>query len=183
MKIRTKRRLIHRIVFGLVITFFVTIVLIGAYIVREYVTSQQRLIHLLCETDYQVLLESCRKLSKRVTIGDLRPRAYWVRVENDPKASQFQFPQVILDIEPVFVKIVSEGWVMLEMGGIPTYGVVAYPEDSITGFVADIQLIPGLWYYDEDYRDEYPKHQKKIDALIQKGKMRQKEIITNSEKP
>jgi len=172
---RKKRRLVLKIVFALIIAFTVIVILSCLYFVVHSKRAQQRLVHLLCETDYHVLLESCRKMSKRVATGDMRPGAYWVRIDKDPKASQFQFPQVILDIEPVFVHIDSEGWVMLEMGGIPTYGVVVYPEDFMTGFDANIQLIPGLWYYDEDYDERYPKHQKEVDALIQKGKMRQTE--------
>jgi hypothetical protein len=140
-------------------------------------------VRLLSETDYQALLEACRELSKRVTAGDLKPPGpYWIRIDKNPKASQFQFPQLILDIEPVFVHIDAEGWVMLEMGGIPSFGVVAYIEvsEADSSFQANIELIPGLWYYDEDYRDEYPKWQKRIDALIQKGKMRQKEKNADS---
>ena len=61
---------------------------------------------------------------------------------------------------------------MLEMGGIPTYGVVAFPDISNASFsiVGDIELIPGLWYYDEDYRDEYPEYMNKIEKIIQKKK-------------
>ncbi len=177
---RKKRRLVLKIAFALIIAFTVIVILSCLYFIVDSKRYQQRLVHLLCETDYNVLLESCRKLSKRVAAGDMKAGPYWVRIDKDPKASQFQFPQVILDIEPVVIHISSEGWVMLEMSGIPTSGVVAYPEDFMTGFHADIQLIPGLWYYDEDYRDEYQKHQKEVDALIQKGRMRQREINTDS---
>jgi hypothetical protein len=65
---------------------------------------------------------------------------------------------------------------MVELfGGFLHYGVMAYPEDyryDAHLWYGDKQLIPGLWYFDDAYRDEYPRHKKKIDALIQKGKMR-----------
>ncbi|OHB54651.1 MAG: hypothetical protein A2173_06265 [Planctomycetes bacterium RBG_13_44_8b] len=172
-----RRVSISIIVLTIVLAFAAVIVFFGLYIERAYIKNQQRLTHLLCETDYEVLLSACRELSNRVVTGDLKRGAYWVRINKEPKASQFQFPQIILEINPVLVHLDSEGWVMLEMGGLPTYGVVAYPKDSKSdySFQGDVELIPGLWYYNEDYRKEYPKLMKEIDALIQKGKMRQRE--------
>jgi hypothetical protein len=181
IKMGIRRGSSHRIVFGLIITFVIVIVLCSFLFIQQRNKNWRRLERLLCETDYQVLLEACRELSKRVTTGNLKPGTYWVRYDRDLKASQFQFPQVILDIEPGFVKISSNGWVMLEMGGIPTYGVSAYPEAFRTDYPhGNIELIPSLWYYDEDYSDKYPEWQKRIDELIQKGKMRQKEKIADS---
>jgi len=65
----------------------------------------------------------------------------------------------------------NDGRVILELQGIPSYGVVAYPEDVDHYVQGDVELIPGLWYYDENY-DMYADHKKAIDALVEKGKRR-----------
>ena len=57
---------------------------------------------------------------------------------------------------------------ILELQGIPSYGVVAYPEDVDHYVQGDVELIPGLWYYDENY-DMYADHKKAIDALVERG--------------
>ena len=154
--------------------FLITITLILVPILFIFLTrikSEHRINYLLCETDYKVLLKACRELSLRASSGNLKTGTYWVRYNRYPRAIDFKFPKVITDIEPVLVRIDNEGWVMLEMGGIPSYGVVAFPDVSNVSFsfFGDRELIPGLWYYDEDYEGN-PKHQKKIDKLINKGK-------------
>ncbi len=57
------------------------------------------------------------------------------------------------------------------MLGAPSYGVVAYPEDYRLGHQGKVELIPGLWYYDENY-GMYADRKKDIDALIEQGKRR-----------
>ena len=82
-----------------------------------------------------------------------------------------------MDIEPLFIEISDEGIVRLEMSGLPMYGVSASPYIPAKPVpLGDVELIPGLWYYDEDYNNlKHPKHKKRIDALIQRGKERQEE--------
>ncbi|NQT01023.1 MAG: hypothetical protein HQ580_03275 [Planctomycetes bacterium] len=168
------------IVIVLAITFVTVCLILGplggiGYIMWDVEKGKQREIRLLCETDYQTLLRACRELSRRVTTGDLIPNHYRVRQDPHPEASSF--PQPILDLKPTYVMIDSKRKVMIELhGGFLHYGVMAYPEDykepGINSKYGDKKLIDGLWYYNEDY-EESPKLQKKIDKLIQKGKMRQ----------
>ncbi len=175
---RAKRGTVRNIIIALVIAFVAVNVLgylsgIG-YTIWEVKKGKQRQMCLLCETDFQILLEACRELSRRVITGDLKPDHYGVRLSPHPEASSF--PQPILDLKPTYVSIDSKRKVTIELhGGFYHCGVMAYPEDykyDPNLQYGEKQLIPGLWYYDDDYRDKYPKHQKKIDALIQKGKMR-----------
>jgi len=85
---------------------------------------------------------------------------------------------VILDLEPTYIYIDQNGRVMVEMlGGLHHFGVYAYPEDykykePISAY-GDKELIPGLWYYNDGYQ-ETPDYGKKIDALIEKYKKKQK---------
>jgi hypothetical protein len=184
MKVR--KNLVLKIVIALVIAFIAVNVLgylsgLG-YIIKDVKKGKQREVRLLCETDHHVLLEACRELSRRVTTGDLKPQQYNVRLNPHPEASRF--PQAILDLEPTYVIINPDGHVMVELhGGFLHYGVMAYPENyekPIINFkYGDKELIPGLWYYDEDY-DGNPKQQKRIEELIQKGKMRRMKTNTDS---
>ena len=70
---------------------------------------------------------------------------------------------------PFFVDIDHNGRVSIDLGreGI-RFGVHAYPEDfeeTFSGFVyGEREFIPGLWYYDPDYRTN-PEYSRRIDAL------------------
>jgi len=134
---------------------------------------KQEKIHLLCKTDHQALLDACRELSIRVARGDLRPGQYNVRHNSHPDVSGF--PKPIIDLGPKCVTLGDYGVVRLEMmGGFDHFGVSLYPDNykkpPFVGFkLGDKELIPGLWYYDDGYEGN-PRYQKKIDALIQKGK-------------
>lgn len=176
MTMKVSKNLVLKIVIALVIAL-VAVNILGylsglGYIIMDVKKGEQREVRLLCETDHQALLGACRELSKRVTTGNLKPRQYNVRIDPHPEAPRF--PQPILDLEPTYVIINPDGRVMIELhGGFLHYGVMAYPEDykePIINFkYGDKKLIDELWYYDEDYEGN-PKHQKKTDALIQKGK-------------
>ena len=174
---KSKREPGHKIIYIFLIVLAVVIVTPVVFLFHAYVEAQDRIERLLCETDYHILLDACRELSKRNTTGDLKSDHYWVRIDKEPKASQFKFPQVIMDIEPLFVEIRDEGIVRLEMAGLPMYGVSASPNIPPKPVpFADVELIPGLWYYDEDYNNfNHPKHKTRIDELIQRGKNRQEE--------
>jgi len=145
--------------------------------------KQQGQVRLLCETDYQALLEACREISRRVAEGDLKSGRYNVR--HNPHPDVAVFPQPIIDLGPTCVIVSDEGAVQIEMmGGLDHFGVSAYPDDykkpPFVGFkLGDKKLINGLWYYDDGY-EANPRYYKKIDALMQKGKSRQIEKDTDS---
>ncbi len=129
-------------------------------------------VRLLCKTDYQALLEACRKVLRE---GDIKagPR-YRVR-DAQGRLEVSLLPQLILDLEPSYVLIDdTDGYLTLEMaGGMDHFGVRAYPEDfrkPVPSYVyGDKELIEGLWYYDIDYEGN-PKYQKWIEALLRKRK-------------
>lgn len=170
----TQKRAGRRIIIALVLFLVMGIVLSGVYVI--YVAgekAEQRLTRLLCKTDYQELLAACRQLSALATTGALPPGDYWVRLNRQPQLAEVPVP--IVKVDPIYVHIDDEGYVILEMGGIPSYGVVAYPRGSKvedSWFTGSIQLIPGLYYYDEDYHDQFPDYMQHINKLIQEGRMR-----------
>lgn len=139
------------------------------YIMWDVRKGKQRQKRLLCETDFQELLDACRRLSDRVAAGDLKPQQYNVRVKPHPESSRF--PKAILDLKPTYIIINTHGEVMIELhGGFLHYGVTAYPEDykKPAGVeYGDKMLIDGLWYYDEAYKGD-PEYQKMIEDLLQK---------------
>jgi hypothetical protein len=167
---RSPKRTLHRIFIALVIAVAATFLALGVHLAVERNKARQRLVRLLGESDYQVLLEACRQLSLPATAGELSFGTYWVRVDRQPRL--LQVPEAILAVEPLYIRIDPEGDVLLEMGGIPYYGIVAYPGISKEdyGFRGNAELVPGLWYYDEDYRDEHPRHKARVDVLIRQGR-------------
>lgn len=155
-------------VIGLVELLFLLFYPRGIFL--EAKKGQQRQERLLCETDFQALLEGCREISRMYAAGELKKSQYMIRIEPDPDVSKF--PRVILDLEPTYIDISSDGKVQVELyGGFVHFGVCAYPEDykaPFSGFsYGDRELIDGLWYYDDGYVKN-PKYSKKIEALLQK---------------
>jgi len=163
----TRRRLVRRILLGSVAVLGMVIALVGAYVATEHHRVERRLVHLLCETDHKALLEACREVSRRAATGEFTVgRAYGVR----RRPGRYSFPQTILDVDPLFVLIDGEGVVCVEMFWAPSHGVLAYPEDyQGQRRVGNIELTPGLWYYDEDYHSDDPKRMKFINGLWRTG--------------
>ena len=135
--------------------------------------DQQRKVRILSETDHQALLEACRKLSKEILTGNLAaPNRYLFRYKPHPET--LRFPQLILDLDPMFIETASDGRVGVGMlGGFHHYGITSYPENfekpSDSFEYGDKKIIDGLWYYEDGYN---PRYNKWIEKLIQKGKMR-----------
>jgi len=171
---KVSKTLVLKIVIGLAIAFIIANVLgylnVLRYIKTDVRKGEQRQIRLLSETDYRVLLEACRVASE-----ELKPQQYNVRLNPDPEA--LRLPQPILDLEPTYVVIGDHGIVQIELhGGFLHYGVTAYPKDykKPPGVeYGDRKLIDGLWYYNDDYTGNSAL-QKRIEALIEKGKARQR---------
>lgn len=175
-----KRKILKRIVIAVVLAFGIPLAIFlpklhdFAFIFGGVRYAKRMQVHMLCETDHQALLEACRELSRRAARGELKPGKYRISIDPNPEASRF--PKPILDLAPSYLYIDENdtGRVMLEMlGGLGHFGVEAYVEDykkPHVGFeYGDRELIPGLWYYDDGYRG-HPEYEKRIKALMQKGK-------------
>ena len=178
---KRSKKIFLKIILGVVITVFVGLVLcilyhillplyIRGFMFLSVKKDLQKQVRLLSETDHQILLEACRQLSKRHARQELESGTYYIGHDQGPKASSF--PTTILNLKPSYVFIDDDGWVKLEMiGGLGHFGIIAYPEGyekPSWSEYGDKELIPGLWYYDEGYKDN-PKYRERIDALIQKG--------------
>jgi hypothetical protein len=176
------KKSILKIAFVSFMVFFVVCILcvISIHIVlsRAFGSPQKLKVRLLCETDYQELLNSCREFSRQVATGKLNKSFYHIPYKPDPEISHL--PQSILKLDPQYISGHTDGTVTVNMiGGLTHFGVIAYPEDYKPPYsnyrYGDKELIPGLWYYDDEIDDKFPSYEKYIDSLIKKGKARQKE--------
>jgi len=132
-------------------------------------SHERRLKRLLTRVNFQEVLTACRELSSRAEEGTLSTGTYWVRLDRQPQLAEV--PACILKVNPIYVRIAKEGYVELEMGGIPFWGFVAYATDRREDypFQGDAEIVPGLWYYSEDYA-VYPRIREQIDSVIQEAK-------------
>ena len=161
------------VLIALTILLFYKPVRFWGSMIMEISKDRQRLVRLLSETDHQALLEACRKISKEVSAGNLAPNRYHIRRNPDPEVSRF--PQLVLDVEPLYIDVSSDGRVSLEISGAFHHcGVTAYPENyekSIENFTCgDKKIIEGLWYYEHGYNPKYDD--KWIESMLKKGKRR-----------
>ena len=137
--------------------------------------AQRRRVLLLCNTDYQALLNAGREILSRVPKDSLNPRPDGIRHLGDigvPKG--VEIPQAIRDLKPRGCLISLDGYLTLEMhGGMDHFGVRIYPEDYKEPDryfkYGDRELLPGLWYYDDGYLHN-PEYDKRINELIEKNK-------------
>lgn len=178
MAMKTTKSAVTKIAVGLLVVFalgltFLYLTPIGKFLIlmrADAKREKQKTVRLLSETDHEALLAACRELLREVEAGNLRPYRYSVGYKADPEASQF--PQVILDLDPMFVDTQDSGRVFVEMyAGIHNYGVTAYSEDyqepSPHFVYGDKKIIDGLWYYEDGYN---PKYDEWVEKQLQKGR-------------
>ena len=181
MKMKARQKMILKIVVGLLVAFTIGTIGLAFFYLTPHgnffrlltihaLKDRQKKERLLSETDHQALLEACREISREIFAGNLPPSRYLIYPEPVPKVSMF--PQLILDLEPMFIETGSDGRVGVGMqGGWHHYGVIAYPVNftkPCDNFkYGDKKIIDGLWYYEDGYN---PKYEKRIEALLQKRK-------------
>jgi hypothetical protein len=180
----TKRSSRFRITAILVVVLVSLVVLAVGCLVHTWHKSEQRLVHMLSETDYQAVLNACRQLSQRVAAGDLEAKPYRLRsplpwvIPVTPAPEAASFPEAILDLDPSVVVVYPYGLVRVLLQVYPDQGLLAYPENYRGHDQAgNVELIPGLWFTDGNYRpdlrSEFTKH---VEELIQRGKDYQRAI-------
>jgi len=147
-----------------------------AYVYVCRYQASRRLDHLLLETDYRILLDACRDVERLHSAGNISFGTLFVR-RNKTDPNVLRLPKEVVEINPLFVSIDLGKCVRLEMTGIPATGVVAYPDADKEKYewLGNVELIPGLWFYHEDYSLPQTPCKAQIDPIITEGKSRQKE--------
>jgi hypothetical protein len=137
--------------------------------------EQQRRVLLLYHTDYEALLKAGRDILKQ---GPKDPWNYRplgpIHINGFPVPSGVRIPKIIRKLRPYATLINFYGYVVVQMKeGVVGFGVKIYPE----GFkephrdfeYGNRELLPGLWYFDDEYSHD-PEYDKKIDEIIKKGR-------------
>jgi hypothetical protein len=124
---------------------------------------------LLFRTDHRALLAACRQVmtNRHAFARDIDWHGPQDPAESliDPKDPKIPRPIASLHPRDVFAK---DSEVHLELhGGFDHYGVIALSEqaahDAATNrFSGPIELIPGLWYYDEGLAQDHDRWIKKL---------------------
>lgn len=131
--------------------------------INELAVKKQRLLY---RTDHDELLKACRQVIARYNNG-----AYSKIDIRDASAKDLgQIPQIILDLEPVYVWP-SENCVMVALiGGLDHAGATAYLNDkeAVAGD-DDLKLIDGLVYYDDGLREADDDYRDYLDSLEEKA--------------
>lgn len=152
-----------RIVIVVVIIASVLISIFPAIIIVGQIWPDGAYERLLCDTDHQVLLETCREILEK---GDLKVGNRYFDMS--------KFPKVIRELNPTVVWLSNDNFLCIGIrAGMSHIGVYAYPEDFKAPYekfkYGDKQIIPGLWYFDEDYQFK-PEYDRKIEKLLHKGR-------------
>jgi hypothetical protein len=174
MKKRNKWLCIGCLAFVIAIGVFLCYDEISAWVEMHKMANRRSM--LLYHTNHQLLLEDCRELSQQMTTGKLEVGLYSIHsliVKQDPQIKQF--PQSILELDPVALSVEKDGEVSIAMWPIDMYGVEAFPEDYKGSINEDnlkwkIKLLDGLWYYDEDFIT-HPEHKKDVEKLLKERKI------------
>ncbi len=149
------------------LTYFGPYLFVTVFMINEN-NAQKRL---LCETNYNLLLETCRKLPKPI---QNQGRSYYSAKSISSNLPQGFSGEVILNLKPERVYLDENGCVSIAFGHtFWHFGIRAYPKDFNgplpSGVYGDRELIPGLWYYDELYQSNQ-NYSDVIDRLVKKNK-------------
>ena len=153
------------VLFGLLASPFLAIVFHAAL---DGWRSNRERAHLLFQTDHQALLAACRQImtNRHAFARDMN----WHGPEDPdesfiyPKDPKIPRPVAILNPRDV---IATDSEVHLELhGGFDHYGVIALSEkaahDATNRFSGPIELISGLWYYDDGLAADHDRWLKKL---------------------
>lgn len=150
------------VVVAIVVLYVLRPIFFAGFLFYQARSAQARRVDLLYRTDHATLLKACRKILSEETKGK-----YNVVIDRHPRVSGF--PDAILRLKPTYVRIYDCNYVRVELfGGMSHFGVLAYPVDFIPPFetfdYGDKELVEGLWYYDDGYRED-PNFEDYIQSL------------------
>ena len=126
---------------------------------------------LLCKADLNAIVLASRELLAKASAGEVMAGPHEFRREpHSPEIAEF--PQIIRELNPTRVVIEPDGYLTIQFGGgFDHFGLKVYSKDFKAPFAefnyGSRKIIDGLWYYDDNYRDESPRYKRKIDRWIE----------------
>jgi hypothetical protein len=108
---------------------------------------------LLYKTDHNELLKACREIMVKYKNGGFSAGKIDLVEERFSKDIK-NIPEIIMNLEPVYIWFGENTVMVALMGGLDHSGVVAYDSvDEQTARKDDIKLLDGLFYYDDGLRE------------------------------
>jgi len=130
--------------------------------IKALAVKKQRLLY---QTDHNELLKACRKVVARYN-DSVYSRAEINMSDASPKDLK-QIPEIIQNLEPVYVWLEESRAIVALIGGMDHAGVYAYTNNEKTVLHDDtMKLIDGLVYYDDGLReadDDYKDYLKGLE--------------------
>ncbi len=119
-------------------------------ILDELAIKKQRLLY---RTDHQELLAACRKIIKKYNDGVFSTDKINIdhkEFENDIK----HIPEIIINLEPVYIWLNNNSVTVALIGGMDHAGAIVYINNDQVNTRDDyIEIIDGLYYYDDGLRE------------------------------
>ncbi|MEN6425724.1 MAG: hypothetical protein ABFE13_10195 [Phycisphaerales bacterium] len=145
---------------------------------NELAVKKQRLLY---RTDHHALLEACREVLKHFHEGtfstdkiDITPPEFLEnakRIDKEEYAGDLkQIPAIILGLEPVYLWLSDNRVTVALIGGLDHAGIHAYLKDAeAEPQDDDMELIPGLRYYDDGLAEDGEGYKDYLKSLEQEA--------------
>lgn len=118
--------------------------------IAELAVKKQKLLY---QTDHQELLKACREIIIRYNNGVFSSDKINIGQNQFEKDLKY-IPEIILNLEPVYVWLNDDSVMVALIGGMDHAGAMAYMNSDHAEERDDsFKLIDGLWYYDDGLRE------------------------------
>jgi hypothetical protein len=128
---------------------------------QELAVKKQKLLH---RTDHNELLKVCRQMINDYNNGIFSTDKLHIGDDEFSKDLK-HIPEIILDLEPVYVWFSNNRVMVALIGGLDHAGVMAYVNNGEAVGDDNMRLIDGLIYYDDGLReadDDYEDYLKSL---------------------
>lgn len=130
--------------------------------IEELAVKKQRLLH---QTDHNELLKACRQIVLRYNEGVFSKAKINIG-DNQFTKDLKHIPEIILNLEPVYIWLEKNRVIVALIGGMDHAGVIAYMnnEEAVVRD-DDMKLIDGLQYYDDGLREADDDYKEYLNSL------------------
>lgn len=153
----TRKRIAILTTVGLFIAVSVISVPIVKFIIGIHLhfrRHEEKQLKILYEIDHEEMLQACREIIEN-------RRVYARKMGWDKAPPQIfdldsglpSIPAILRDLEPRDITVTIDGVSVEFHGGHWHWGLYAFPERLVDSppFTGNVEIIPGLWFYDNEY--------------------------------